>query len=211
MGSFEYRGIKVEWLGHASFKISNKLKIYIDPFGLKGEEEKADLIFITHEHYDHCSLADIKKIAKDDTLVIITEDCIAKLRDFKTFPVLPGKSYEAKGIKFSTVPAYNLAKAFHTKASNWVGYVIEVEGVKIYHAGDTDFVQEMRELKNIDIALVPVGGTYTMSAEEAAGAVNYFKPKIAVPMHYGKIVGDIKDAEKFKELVEAEVKILNAS
>jgi L-ascorbate metabolism protein UlaG (beta-lactamase superfamily) len=209
MGSFEYRGIKVEWLGHASFKISNKLKIYIDPFDLKDEEEKADLIFITHEHYDHCSLQDIKKIAKDDTLVIITEDCIAKLRDFKTFPVLPGKSYEVKGIKFSTVPAYNLSKAFHTRASNWVGYVIEVDGIKIYHAGDTDFVPEMKELKGIDIGLVPVGGTYTMNAEEAAKAVNSFKPKIAVPMHFGKIVGSERDAEMFKDLVEGvEVKIL---
>jgi L-ascorbate metabolism protein UlaG (beta-lactamase superfamily) len=208
MGSFEYKGIKVEWLGHACFKISNKLKIYIDPFDLK-DEEKADLIFITHEHYDHCSLADIKKIAKDDTLVIITEDCIAKLRDFKTFPVLPGKSYEAKGIKFLTVPAYNLSKAFHTRASNWVGYVIEVEGIKIYHAGDTDFVPEMKELKGIDIALMPVGGTYTMNAEEAAKAVNSFKPKIAIPMHFGKIVGSERDAERFKDLVEgAEVKIL---
>jgi L-ascorbate metabolism protein UlaG (beta-lactamase superfamily) len=208
MGSFEYKGIKVEWLGHACFKISNKLKIYIDPFDLK-DEEKADLIFITHEHYDHCSLADIKKIAKDDTLVIITEDCIAKLRDFKTFPVLPGKSYEAKGIKFLTVPAYNLSKAFHTRASNWVGYVIEFEGIKIYHAGDTDFVPETKELKGIDIALMPVGGTYTMNAEEAAKAVNSFKPKIAVPMHFGKIVGSERDAERFKDLVEgAEVKIL---
>jgi L-ascorbate metabolism protein UlaG (beta-lactamase superfamily) len=123
--------------------------------------------------------------------------------------VLPGKSYEAKGIKFSTVSAYNLSKAFHTRASNWVGYVIEVEGIKIYHAGDTDFVPEMKELKEIDIALMPVGGTYTMNAEEAAKAVNSFKPKIAVPMHFGKIVGSERDAERFKDLVEGvEVKIL---
>ena len=141
---------------------------------------------------------------------MITEDCIAKLRNFKTFPVLPGKSYEVKGIKFSTVPAYNLSKAFHTRASNWVGYVIEIEGVRIYHAGDTDFVPEMKELKAIDIALLPVGGTYTMNAEEAAKAVNSFKPKVAVPMHYGKIVGSERDAERFKELVkEARVEILS--
>jgi len=210
MGIFEYKGIKIEWLGHASFKISNKLKIYIDPFDLKAEQEKADFIFVTHEHYDHCSLADIKKLVKDDTLLIITEDCIAKLRDFKTFPVVPGKNYEVKGIKFQTVPAYNLAKVFHTKTSNWVGYVIEFEGIKIYHAGDTDFVPEMKELKNIDIALMPIGGTYTMSAEEAAKAVNSFKPKIAIPMHFGKIVGSERDAERFKDLVKGvEVKVLN--
>lgn len=209
MRTFEYKGIKLERLGHASFKISDKLKIFIDPFDLKNEE-KADLIFVTHEHYDHCSTEDIKKIAKDDTVVVATEDCIAKLRNFKLLPVLPGRSYEAKGIKFQTVPAYNLAKAFHTRASNWVGYVIEVEGIRIYHAGDSDFVPEMKELKEIDIALVPIGGTYTMNAEEAAKAINSFKPKIAIPIHYGKIVGSERDAEKFKELVkEAKVVLLS--
>ena len=209
MGVFEYKGIKIEWLGHASFKISNKLKIYIDPYILPSKTEKADLIFVTHEHYDHCAVENIKKIAKEDTEIIITEDCIAKLKGLKTFPVVPGRSYEVKGIKFETIPAYNLNKTFHTKASNWVGYVIEIEGVRIYHAGDTDFIPEMKNLKNIDIALMPVGGTYTMNAEEAANAVNSFKPKIAIPMHYGEIVGSKKDAEKFKELVkEAKVAIL---
>ncbi|MEM5869642.1 MAG: MBL fold metallo-hydrolase [Candidatus Aenigmatarchaeota archaeon] len=209
MKTLEYEKLKIKWLGHASFKISNKLTIYIDPFQVT-EKDKADLIFITHEHYDHCSVDDIRKLVKEDTVAVITEDCIAKLRNFKTFPVLPGKSYEVKGIKFSTVPAYNLSKAFHTRASNWVGYVIEIEGVRIYHAGDTDFVPEMKELKAIDIALLPVGGTYTMNAEEAAKAVNSFKPKVAVPMHYGKIVGSERDAERFKELVkEARVEILS--
>ncbi|MEM5853235.1 MAG: MBL fold metallo-hydrolase [Candidatus Aenigmatarchaeota archaeon] len=208
MGVFEYKGIKIEWLGHASFKITNNFKIYIDPFDL-GEEEKADIIFVTHEHYDHCSVKDIKKIVKEDTVLVITEDCIAKLRDFKTFPVLPGKDYEVKGVRFRTTPAYNLSKAFHTKPSNWVGYIIEVDGVRIYHAGDTDFIPEMKQLKDVDIALVPIGGTYTMSAEEAAKAVNTFKPKIAIPMHFGKIVGSERDVEKFKELVkESEVVVL---
>ncbi|MEM5790604.1 MAG: MBL fold metallo-hydrolase [Candidatus Aenigmatarchaeota archaeon] len=209
MGIFEYKGVKIEWLGHASFKISNKLKIYIDPYVLPNKPEKADLIFVTHEHYDHCAVENIKKIAKEDTEVMITEDCLAKLKNFKTFPVIPEKSYEIKGIKFETIPAYNLNKTFHTKASNWVGYVIEVEGVRIYHTGDTDFIPEMKSLKNIDIALMPVGGTYTMNAEEAANAINSFKPKIAIPMHYGEIVGSKKDAERFKELVkEAKVVIL---
>jgi len=205
---FEYKGIKIEWLGHASFKISNKLKIFIDPYELE-KQEKADLIFITHEHFDHCSVEDIKKLAKDDTTIIATEDCIAKLRNFKVFPVLPNKKYGVKGVKFETIPAYNVGKSFHTKASNWVGYVIEFEGIRIYHAGDTDFIPEMKGLKNIDIALMPVGGTYTMNAEEAANAVNSFKPKIAIPMHYGKIVGNKKDAENFEKLVkEAKVVII---
>ena len=204
----EYKGVKIEWLGHASFKISNKLVIYIDPFVIPEESEKADLILVTHEHYDHCAVENIKKLAKEDTIVIATEDCIAKLAGLNVKGVVPNQKFEVKGITIETIPAYNIEKTFHTRASNWVGYVITIDGVRIYHAGDTDFIPEMKELKDIDIALMPVGGTYTMNAEEAAKAVNSFKPKIAVPMHYGKIVGSKADAEKFKQLAECEVRIL---
>ncbi|MCD6371779.1 MAG: MBL fold metallo-hydrolase [Candidatus Aenigmarchaeota archaeon] len=203
MNTLEYQNIKITWLGHASFLIKNNLVIYIDPFELPEELEKADIIFVTHEHYDHCSPSDIKKVSKDDTVVVATEDCISKLKEFKVFPVVPEKDYEVKGIKFRTVPAYNLTKSFHTRTSNWVGYVIEFGGVRVYHAGDTDATKEMGELRDIDIALLPVGGTYTMNYKEAAEAVNTFKPKIAIPMHFGKIVGSVEDAEMFKELGES--------
>ncbi len=209
MRVFEYKGIKIEWLGHASFKISNKVKIYVDPFILPPTPEKADIILVTHEHYDHCAVDNIKKLFGKGTVIVATEDCISKLKEFEIKAVKPGDKIEVKGIKIEAVPAYNINKSFHTKASNWVGYVIEIEGVRIYHAGDTDFIPEMKELKDIDIALMPVGGTYTMNAEEAAEAVNTFKPKIAIPMHYGSIVGSREDAEKFKQLVkESEVIIL---
>ncbi len=212
MNVFEYKEVKIEWLGHASLKIKNKKTIYIDPFVIPENPEKADFIFVTHEHYDHCAVDNIKKLVKEDTKIIATEDCIVKLRDFKIIPVVPNERKEVDGIKIETIPAYNLNKKFHTKASNWVGYVIEIDGVRIYHAGDTDFIPEMRNLKNIDIALVPVGGTYTMNASEAAEAVNAFKPNVAIPIHYGKIVGDKSDAEKFKELVrESQVVILEPS
>ena len=205
---FEYKGIKLHWLGHASFKITNKLVIYIDPYLIPPTLEKADLILVTHEHFDHCAVDNIKKLVKDDTVIIATEDCIAKLAGLNVKGVRPNQTLEVKGIKIETVPAYNLNKNFHTKASNWVGYIIEIDGVRIYHAGDTDFIPEMKELKNIDIALMPVGGTYTMNAKEAAEAVNSFKPKIAIPMHWGEIVGSKADAEEFKRLAECEVVIL---
>ena len=206
---FEYKGIKIHWLGHASFKISNKLTIYIDPFVIPEGAEKADLILVTHEHYDHCATENIRKLAKDGTLIIATEDCIAKLADLNVRGVTPNQKIEVKGITIETIPAYNLNKSFHTKASNWVGYIITINGVRIYHAGDTDFIPEMRELKDIDIALIPVGGTYTMNAEEAAEAVNSFNPKIAIPMHFGSIIGSKNDAERFEKLAKCEVKILS--
>ncbi len=209
MNTLEYKSIKITWLGHASFQIKNKLVIYIDPYDIPESLEKADIVFVTHEHYDHCSPSDIKKVFKENTAIVATEDCISKLKEFKVFPVVPNKSYEIKGIRFSTIPAYNIDKPFHTRASNWVGYIIEVDGVRIFHAGDTDATPEIKSLKDIDIALLPVGGTYTMNYKEAAEAVNTFKPKIAIPMHYGKIVGSVEDAEKFKELVsESKVVIL---
>lgn len=209
MRTFEHKGIKIEWFGHASFKISNKLKIYIDPFVLPPTPEKADIILITHEHYDHCAVDNIKKLATEETEIVATEDCISKLKEFKIIGVKPDQEVEVKGIKIKTIPAYNINKTFHTKASNWVGYIIEIDGIRIYHAGDTDFIPEMEKLEDIEIALVPVGGKYTMDAREAAKAVNAFRPKIAIPMHWGSIIGSREDAETFKKLVEkSEVVIL---
>jgi len=215
MEKFEYKGIEIEWLGHASFKIKYDSKtIYIDPFVIPKEPEKADYIFVTHEHYDHCALENIGKLIKETTKIIATEDCLAKLDKFgvQVITVVPNDSKQIDEIKVETIPAYNLNKAFHTKDSGWVGYILEIKGVRIYHAGDTDATPEMKSLKNIDIALLPVGGKYTMDYKEAAEAVNEFKPKIAIPMHWGKIVGSKEDAEKFKELVkESEAIILEPS
>jgi len=202
--------VKLDWLGHASFKITNKKVIYIDPYNVP-PEEKADIILITHSHSDHCSIEDIKGIVRDGTIIIITPDCQSKLSDIQGIKVhlaKPGKKIGALGIVVEAVPAYNINKNFHEKSNEWVGYIINIDGKRIYHAGDTDFIPEMKELKEIDVALLPVGGKYTMDAKEAAEAANAIKPKVAVPMHYGSIVGSEEDAKRFKELCNVEVEIM---
>ncbi len=204
---FEYQGVKITWYGHASFKISNSAVIYIDPYLVPSDAEKADIVLVTHEHYDHCAVENIKALAKEDTVVVAPENCVSKLEGLNVKPISANESVEVKGVVITATEAYNIDKPFHPKGLG-VGYIVEINGVKIYHAGDTDAIEEMRTL-NVDIALLPVGGTYTMNAEEAAAIVNEFKPKIAIPMHYGEIVGSELDAQKFKELVkEARVEIL---
>ena len=195
----------IHWLGHASFKITGDKVIYIDPYEIS-ETEKADIILITHTHHDHLSLDDIEKIRKLDTSVFAPEDARSKLSDFKS--VKPYQFFNVGKIRIETVPAYNLDKEFHPEEKNWVGYVIEINGQKIYHAGDTDLIPEMSELKDIDVALLPIGGTYTMDVTEALQAVNIIQPKVVIPMHYGKLSGTKMDAEKFKQLASCKVELL---
>ncbi len=209
---FEYKGVKISWLGHDCFKIKNGKTIYIDPFNIK-EGEKADIIFVTHEHYDHCSLKDIKKISTSETIVVAPESCKMQLSGMKTKFIKPGDKMVIDGIEVEAVPAYNVNKfkapgeVFHPKEEGKVGYIIVFGGVKIYHAGDTDLIQEMKNIQ-VDIALLPVSGTYVMTAEEAAEATKMIKTEVAIPMHYGAIVGTEKDAEKFKKLASCKVEIL---
>lgn len=208
--TFDLDGIKIEWLGHAGFKIKTDKVVYIDPFQLQSAEP-ADIILISHGHYDHCSVADIRKVSNPNTLIFTTPDCSSKLTDIDVKNITlvkPGDKLNVNGIKLELVPAYNIGKQFHPKENGWVGFILEINGKRIYHAGDTDATPEMEALQNIDVAMVPVGGTYTMTAEEAANAVNAFKPRIAIPMHYGSIVGTAEDAGKFKELCKCQVEIL---
>ncbi|MFN3466438.1 MAG: MBL fold metallo-hydrolase [Candidatus Brocadiales bacterium] len=198
-------GITITWLGHDTMKIKGDKVIYIDPFQLKGGES-ADIILITHEHYDHCSPQDVAKITKKGTIVVGTADVTAKYKG-ETKTIKAGDSVTVHGITIQTIPAYNINKKFHPRASGWVGYVVNMNGKKVYHAGDTDHIPEMESLKDIDVALVPVSGTYVMTAEEAAEAVDRMKPKVAVPMHYGSVVGSVVDAERFKKLVKAPTKV----
>ncbi len=195
----------IHWLGHASFKLTGEKIIYIDPYEIS-ETEKADIILITHTHHDHLSMDDIEKIRKLDTVIFAPEDARGKLSDFKS--VKPYQFFNVGKIKIETVPAYNLDKEFHPEEKNWVGYVIEFDKQRIYHAGDTDLIPEMSELKDIDVALLPIGGTYTMDVTEALQAVNIIAPKIAIPMHYGKLSGTRMDAEKFKQLASCKVELL---
>lgn len=186
---------------HSSIKITKGIIIYIDPFRINEEKHDADLILITHDHYDHYSPEDIKKVIKEDT-IIVAPKTIKELNNKENIIfVEPNKTYNIKGYKMDTIPAYNINKHFHPKENNWVGYIIEIEGIKYYIAGDTDIIPENQQIK-CDVALIPIGGTYTMDYKEASELINIIKPKIAIPTHYGSIVGDITDGEKFKKLVD---------
>ena len=208
----EIEGLNIELLGHAAFKIVSDKVIYTDPFQISNSEP-ADIILITHSHYDHCSPEDIKKIIKKGTIIFVTPDCQSKISKFEEVEIKivePNKEYQVDGIKIETIPAYNIKPErlnFHPKENDWIGYVINLHGKRIYLAGDTDFVPEMNHLKNIDIALLPIGGTYTMDAKEAAEAANAIRPKIAIPMHYNKIEGTEADPEEFKQRVNPTIKV----
>lgn len=203
----------IEWLGHSSIKICKSGKvIYIDPFRLNKSLNDADIIFVTHNHYDHYSYEDIVKIMNDNTKFVVTSDLYDTVCEYvssdNVISVLPNNTYEVDGIKFSTVSSYNVNKQFHPKENNWVGYIIELDGNKYYIAGDTD-INEDNKLVKCDVAFVPVGGTYTMTATEAAELVNIIKPKIAVPIHYGSIVGDEEDALTFIDEVDMGIEVVN--
>lgn len=182
MHEVKLNSLKVTWLGHASFLVEyGSKKIYIDPFVLPSKSEPADIILITHEHFDHFDMGRIKSINSDRTKFLGPMGVIKK-SGFGT-PMQPGKVREIDGIKIEAVDAYNTNKKFHPRGLG-VGYVIEIEEKRIYHAGDTDAIEEMKSLKNIALALLPIGGTYTMNVPEASQAAVSFTPKFLVPMHY---------------------------
>lgn len=193
---------KIKWLGHASFIIeAQNCTIYIDPWKLKPNLPKADLILVTHEHFDHCSKEDIEKILKQDTIVVCNASTSNILSGIKTKIVHPKDKITVKNINIQIVAAYNINKSFHPKNAEGLGFVIETSIGKIYHCGDTDFIPEMKNIK-CDIALLAVSGTYVMTAKEAAEAAKVINPKIAIPMHYGDIVGTINDAYEFCNLLK---------
>jgi L-ascorbate metabolism protein UlaG (beta-lactamase superfamily) len=190
------------WLKNSSFLYDGDSKVYLDPWGVPDGAPQADVIFVTHAHDDHFSAEDIEKVRADHTRIATTAD-VAKELSGSIETVSPGDALELAGISVDVVPAYNSApdrQNFHPKANNWVGYVFTLEGTRIYHSGDTDAIPEMEAI-DCDIAFLPIGGTYTMTAEEAVDAVHKLGPKIVVPMHYGFVAGTPKDMERFKKLV----------
>lgn len=200
---------KIEVLCHSSIKITKGVIIYFDPFKIKKEYHDADLIFITHSHYDHFSPEDINKVRKEGTIIIATEDLLDKLLTLgftkeSIIIVKQNENFNVKDINFKTIPAYNTNKNFHPKENNWVGYLLTLDNTIYFIAGDTDITKENRKVK-CDVAFVPVGGTYTMTVEEAAKLINEIKPKIAIPTHYGEIVGDTSDGERFVKLINTDI------
>lgn len=197
---------------HSSIRIEKSVIIYIDPFRIEKDCNDADYIFITHSHYDHFSIEDIIKIAKNDTIFITVTETKSTLREIgiqenRIIIVEPNKKYEIQNLKFETIPAYNINKNFHPRENNWVGYIIELEEERYYIAGDTDCIKEQKNIK-CDVAFLPIGGTYTMDSKEAAMLANKMNVKAVVPIHYGEIVGTEKDLEEFIKNTEKEVKVL---
>jgi L-ascorbate metabolism protein UlaG (beta-lactamase superfamily) len=199
----------IKWLGQSGFKIITKegKTIYLDPYKIPGTAPKADFIFITHSHFDHFSPESIAKIRSEKTLIFCPSEVAPKIGG-KVRTVKSGDAFEVEGLKVEVLPAYNIDKEFHPNESGGLAFVLEIDGQRIYHAGDTDLIPEMKDLKNINIAMLPVDGTYTMNWQEAAEAVKAFAPKTVIPMHYGEAAGSAEDAIKLKQAVGSEVVIL---
>ena len=195
----------IEVLYHSSIRINKNKIIYIDPFKIEKNYNDADIIFITHDHYDNYSEEDIDKVINKNTTIVIPEEMIKKLlkkgiEKTSILVVKPNEKYMVQGIEFETIPSYNVNKKFHPKENSWVGYIITLDGIRYYVAGDTDITEENRKVK-CDVSFVPVGGTYTMDYKEAAQLINEIKPQVAVPIHYGSVVGTEQDAINFVELL----------
>lgn len=199
----------IEVLTHSSIKITKDKNIYFDPYEIKEKSNDADIIFITHNHYDHFSKKDIELIKNEYTVFVVTKDVYEELIKMKINPnnIFIAEPY-TKGkigeIRFKTVPAYNINKQFHPKSNSWVGYILEIGDISYYIAGDTDVNEDILKIE-CDVAFVPVGGTYTMNYSEAASFINTIKPKIAVPTHYGSVVGTKEDGKKFVKLLNEEI------
>ena len=196
--------MQIEVNYHSSVLINDS--IYIDPLNIT-KDVMAQYVFITHPHWDHFSINDINKIITKNTQIICPlsmKDEINNIFDNPITFVQPNKQYIIDGLKFSTIPSYNLDKQFHLKQYNWVGYILDINGVSVTIAGDTDLTPELKKVKT-DILLLPIGGTFTMDYKQAAQAVNIIKPKKVIPVHYGEVVGNAKMAQKFKQLINKDI------
>lgn len=202
-----YNGIKIHWLGHDGFVLQGSKTVVLDPFKAKGDY-RADVLLITHEHFDHLSEDDIKRFAGGSTTIVAPGICEEPLRPYKQEKLFvePGSKVEVKGVGVEAVPAYNLnkfrepGKVFHPREDGRVGYILTLDGVRFYQSGDSDATPELKSV-DVDVAFLPVSGTYVMTAEEAAEAAKAMKVKVFVPMHIDSIVGTKADAERFKHLL----------
>ncbi len=194
----------IHWLGHDCIRLDAGTVVLFDPFQISASKP-ADIILISHDHFDHNSPEDVAKVRKNDT-VIVTDKDSAKKYSGEVKVVAPGDKLNVKGVAIEVHPAYNTNKDFHPKHAGMLSFVVTLDGVRYYHAGDTDFIPEMEAL-SVDIAFLPVSGTYVMTADEAVKAATAIKPKVAIPMHYGAIIGTEDDAKKFKKALEGKVEV----
>ncbi|MBQ9425935.1 MAG: MBL fold metallo-hydrolase [Erysipelotrichaceae bacterium] len=198
--------MKISINAHSSIRVESDKIIYFDPFQIKEENHDADIIFITHDHFDHFSIEDIRKIEKEDTVYVIP-DCMYNLMGGENvITVLPGDHCPVEEYDVEVIPSYNIGKPFHPKDKGYVGYIVTLEGKRIYVAGDCDRNEDNEKVR-CDIALLPVGGTYTMDYKEAAKLANIIRPELVIPTHYGEVAGDPKDGERFKELVDQDITV----
>ena len=208
----QYGELKITWLGHNGFLLeAHGKKIYVDPFQIDGREKpSADYLLITHSHYDHLSIPDIEQIITAETVVLCPPDCQSKLLKFKMKQLKtlePGTEFEDSLLRVLAVPSYNKDKPFHPRDNDWLGYLITTAEVTVYHSGDSDLIPEMADIE-CNIALLPVSGTYVMNAAEAAEAVEVIEPEIAIPMHWGALIGTHDDAQAFKKAVGSKAKVV---
>jgi L-ascorbate metabolism protein UlaG (beta-lactamase superfamily) len=201
----------LHWLGHSAFRWEGSKVVYFDPYKLSAYARKADIILVSHEHFDHCSPGDIAKITTKDTVIIASADAAGQLRAAKVLckelkSLSPGDAIAVSGVAIKAVPGYNTNKSFHPRASGKLGFVVTMDGVSVYHAGDTDLIPEMKSVQ-CDIALLPVSGTYVMTVGEAAEAAIVIKPKVAIPMHYGEVAGSPRDGKMFSDALAGKVDV----
>jgi L-ascorbate metabolism protein UlaG (beta-lactamase superfamily) len=202
---------KLHWLGHDSFRLEGPVVVYFDPWKLAKKQPPADLVLVSHEHFDHCSPEDIEKVRGRGTVIVANAGSADKLPGARL--VRPGDQLALAGLEIEAVPAYNTNKfrsegvPFHPREAKHVGYVVTVGGVRLYFAGDTDHIPEMADIQ-CDVALLPVSGTYVMTAEEAVEAARTLQPEIVVPMHYGSGIGTEHDGERFARLYEGQTALL---
>jgi len=216
---FKYQGLTIEKFNHDTIFVRNQHNIYFDPFRVEMiNMPRADMVFISHQHPDHCSPEDLEKVIKSDSLIIASHLCQPLLQRFQQEKVFlkPGEGIDYRGVKVLAVPAYNTNKYrapgqfFHPRSEGGLGYLIEIDNIRLYFAGDTDVIEEMSDFGSIDLAFLPVSGTYVMDEKEAAQAIAKIRPKVVVPMHYGCVAGELKQAFALQRLTDlAEIRVLN--